>query len=111
MSQVFALEQQLENAKQLVARRDLALKLSKNPDFRKLIMEQFCVTECAKYAQLSADFDMPVEARESSLAMAQAAGHLRRFMEICITMGNVNERDIVNIEAAIDQARAEEDNI
>ena len=49
------LEQQLANAKMLVERRDRALRLSSNPDFRAIILDEFCTTEAARYVQASAD--------------------------------------------------------
>lgn len=109
MSEVYALEQQLSNAKILVEHRDLALKLSKNHEFRKLILDIFCKEECARYAQASADPALPANERADSLAMAQAAGHLKRFLQVTITMGNVADRDIKDVEAMLQEARAEED--
>ena len=110
MSQVQALEQQLKNAKELVAQRDLAIKLSENPDFRKLILDQFCTTECARYVQASADPALNAEQRADSLAIAQASGHLKRFLSVMVTMGNTAAREIGELEDQIEEARVEEDN-
>jgi hypothetical protein len=108
MSEVSALERQLADAKDSIARRDIALKLYKNPDFKKLIIDEFCGTECARYAQASADPALGDRERADSLAIAQAAGHLRRFLSVCIAMGNQGERLTPEIEQAIHEARAEE---
>lgn len=109
MSDVFALEEQRKNFKELVDRRNMAIKLSKNREFNKLILEEFCVNECARYAQSSADPALgPVE-RADALAIAQAAGHLRRFLSVVVQMGAHAEREIENIDEEIAEARAEED--
>ena len=109
MSDVLALEKQLNNAKELVAKRELALKLSENPEFRKLILDEFCVQVCARYAQMSADPGLgPVE-RADALALAQAAGHLRRFLSVVVQMGNHAERQMADLEQAIIEARQEGD--
>ncbi len=108
MSEVFALEKQLEDSKEAVARRELALKLYKNPEFKKLVLDEFCTTECARYAQLSADPSLGDRERADALALAQAAGHLRRFLSIVVTMGNQADRLIPDLEAEIEAARQEE---
>lgn len=108
MSEVFALEKQLEDSKEAVTRRELALKLYKNPEFKKLVLDEFCTTECARYAQLSADPSLGDRERADALALAQAAGHLRRFLSIVVTMGNQADRLIPDLEAEIEAARQEE---
>ncbi len=110
MSAVNELEEQLSNAKMLIARRDTVLKLSENPDFRKIIREEFMTNECARYAQLSADPALKPEERADALAISQAAGHLKRYLNVIIRMGNAAENEKLQIEEAIDEARAEEDN-
>ena len=109
MNQTQALEKQLADAKQAMEMRDLALKLSEIPEFKKLILEKFCVTECARYAQLSADPNVTEGVRASSLAIAQSAGHLRRFLSATITMGDVAERSIPDLEDEIIASRTEEE--
>lgn len=107
MTEVQQLEQQLSNAKQLVAEKNMALKLSDNREFRKLILEEFCVQECARYAQLSADPSLPANERADALALAQSAGHLRRWLHVKIQMGLVAEREIGEVESTIEQVRSE----
>lgn len=108
MSEVFALEKQLEDSKEAIVRRDLALKLYKNPEFKKLVIDEFCTTECARYAQLSADPSLGDRERADALAMSQAAGHLRRFLSVVVTMGNQAERLLPDLESEIEAARQEE---
>jgi hypothetical protein len=108
MTQVNRLEQQLEDNRQLMKLRDMALKLSENREFRKLILEGFCRDECARYAQLSADPALKAEERADALGMAQAAGHLRRFLSVTVRMGHTAEAQIADLEQAIEEARAEE---
>lgn len=107
MSEVLALEKQLQNAKQLAARREMALKLSDNREFKQLILKDFCVEECARYAQSSADPALTIEQRADALALAQAAGHLRRFLSVVIQMGYTAMNEIPQIEVAIEELRQE----
>ena len=108
MSEIHNLEKHLQNAKELADRRKMALKLSENREFKKLILDEFCTAECARYAQSSADPALKTEERADALAMAQAAGHLRRFLSVVVQMGSVAERDIPQLETAIEDARQEE---
>ena len=108
MSEVFHLERQLEEYKKVVERRDLAKKLYNNREFKKIILDDFCITECARYAQSSGDPSLTTEQRADALAMAQAAGHLRRYLSVTVQMGNSVEGQIADLEQAILEARQEE---
>jgi hypothetical protein len=109
MSEVAQLEQQMKNAKEIVARRDLALKLAGNREFRKLILEDFCVTEAARLVQMSSDPALSAEQRADALSMAQATGHLKRYLSMMVQMGNTAARDLISLEESLTEARAEEE--
>lgn len=108
MSEVNKLTKQLEEAKESIVRRDEALQLYKNPLFKKLVIDEFCTQECAKYVHLSGDPALRPEEREDSLKIAQAAGHFRRYMSAIIAIGTQNENMLDRLEAEIEEARAEE---
>lgn len=108
-TEVTALEGQMADLKAMQERRDAALRLSNNADFRKLILNFFCRDECARYAQASADPSLSAEDRANALALAQAAGHVRRFLSVQMQMGNNADGSILELEEMIAQARAEED--
>ena len=103
------LEQQLANAKMLVERRDRALRLSSNHDFRAIILDEFCTTEAARYVQASADPALSDRDQANALALAQASGHLRRYLSVIMQMGNVAESNLTELQEAIEAERAEED--
>lgn len=109
MSEVSALNTQRQQAKEAVDRRDMAKRLANNRDFKKLILEDFCVTECAAYAQRSADPALSVEARQDALNIAQASGHLRRWLQVIGTIGNQAESNLEDLDNAIVEAQAEDD--
>lgn len=93
--------------KKLEAQRDLgdrAMRLNRNTDFKKLILEDFCVTNCARHAQLSADPALQPENRADSLALAQAAGHLRRYLSVICQMANKADGDLEEARAMLAQA-------
>lgn len=57
-------------------------KLMSNREFKSVIMETFCVTECALYAQRSGNMLLSETQRADALSIAQAAGHLKTFLHI-----------------------------
>ena len=107
-SEVNALEEQRSNAKLLIERRDMAMRLEENRDFRKLIVDEFCIKECARYARESANPALTAEQRADAMALAQAAGHLMRFLHVVRQMGSTAEGQMPDLEEAIEEARAAE---
>ncbi len=103
------LENQLEKEKQLLSRRRMALRLADNPDFKQLILREFMVEESARYVHTSCDPAVSPENRADALALAQAAGHLKRYLSVVVQMGARAENEVPNIEEAIEQLRAEGD--
>lgn len=101
MTEIENIQSQIKDLKELVATKDLALKLEKNADFQKLILDEFCEKECARFARMSGDPALSKENREDALALAQAAGHLRRWLSKTVTMGLQAEGDIVDAEETI----------
>lgn len=98
MSEVETVVEQLRqhqaDQKTLVDARDLAIALSTNREFKKLILDGFCTTEAARYVQESCDPMLTPAQRADALALAQASGHLKRFLSLTITIGNTAARSI-----------------
>ena len=111
VSEVAKLEAERLIAKELIERRQMALKLTDNHEFRKLIIEGFCRTDAARYVQESADPFLTAEQRADCLAMAQASGHFKRYIAIIIQMGAPAERTLEDLDDALAEARAEEGSI
>ena len=108
MSEVLNLQKQRDDAKEMIEQAETALRLFNNPDFKKLILNEFCINECARYAQSSADQALGPVQRADPLAIAQAAGHLRRFLSVKIQMGNQADRQMADLDQAILEAQSED---
>ena len=109
MSQMItSLENQLSGTKDLVARRDAALRLHDNRDFKLLMVDGFMRDEAARYVQASGDPALSAEDRADSLALAQASGHVKRFLSVVVVMGNQAARDVGALQEALDEERANE---
>lgn len=102
------LEQQLAAEKVSVEMRDMAIKLSGNREFKKLILDGFCGTEAARYVQESGDPALTAEQRQDALNIAQASGHLKRYLSVVVLMGNMSARNVADLNVTLNEARAEE---
>lgn len=108
MSDLEPLLKQRADAELLIERRTMAMRLAGNPDFKKLILQEFCVDECARYAQTSGDPALTAAQRADALAIAQAPGHLRRWLQIIGQMGQSAQNQMESLDEAITEARSEE---
>ena len=95
------LRQYQADQKILVEARNMSQRLFANPDFRKLIVDGFMTHECARYVQESCDPLLTDSQRADALAMAQAAGNLKRFLQLCIRIGNTAEDNVLQADADI----------
>lgn len=109
MNEVEQLEDQMADNKVQMERRDAALRLFNNRDFQSLILEYFCEKECARYVHSSADPALTEAQRADAMALAQASGHLKRFLSVVCQKGYAAEHQNRQIEDEISAVRAEED--
>lgn len=108
MSDLKQLEEQLANAREIVQMRDRMERLCSNPDFKELILKDFCVENCARAIKVSADFTVPKEQREDSIRLAQSAGYLEIYIQKLCQFGQQAEADIPNLIEQIEMVRVEE---
>ena len=108
MPRLNQLEEQLVDTKALIERRDNILQLSENHLFRKVIREDFMVEEAARYVRESGDPALTDAQRQDALNIAQAAGPLKRYLNMQIALGDQAASSIENLEAAIEEMRVEE---
>lgn len=107
MQKIRELEEFIKGQKTMTEMADSASRLYDNADFRKLIVNGFCLTEAARYAQESGDPMLTKDQRQDALNMAQASGHLKRFLSVTIVMGNDADRAIRDAEAQLVELRSE----
>lgn len=93
--------------KNSVAYAEEVRKLMANPLFRKIIMEDFCIQSAARYVQESCDPLLTAEQRADALALAQAGGHLKRWLDITLRMADTSERSILDVDDELEKLRAQ----
>lgn len=109
MSDIQDLEQDIKDAEFLVERRQMAIKLYDNREFRVLFTEGYFTSEAARLVQLSADPALDPAQRGDALAMAQATGHMKRYLSMTVQMGAVAERELSEMRSTLEELRAVED--
>jgi hypothetical protein len=108
MSDIEQLEHRVKQLKELIVQRDQVRRLHQNSDFKKLVVEAYFVTESARLVHLSCDPSASKADREDALAMAQAAGHLKRYFNFIAQMGDQAEAQLGDYEEELEYARREE---
>ena len=101
------LELHRKKLKDSVAYAEEVRKLMGNALFRKIIMEDFCIQSAARYVQESCDPLLTAEQRADALALAQAGGHLKRWLDITLRMADTSERSILDVDEELEKLRAE----
>lgn len=108
MPTIEAIEQQLKGNKKLVEFRNAVVRLTNNADFRKVIIEGFSTHDCARLVQESSDPLLKADERADALAMAQAAGHLKRWLINQIQFGDTAEGQLADLNEVLEEMRLEE---
>lgn len=101
------LEALREHNQKIAERGEAHDRLMKNRDFRKIILEGFMVNDCARYVQESANPALDERQRADALGIAQAAGHLKRFLQIDRMLINDAAHKVTQCDAEIESMRAE----
>ena len=96
-----SLKQHRDALVEMVALKDAAIRLSQNPDFNKVIMQQFAIYDAAHYVAASCDPALSAEQRADALVLAQAAGHLKRWLSVQVQRGSVAQQDVEDANIAI----------
>lgn len=104
---ILKLERNIEAAEAAIKQRALVDKLAENREFRTLIVEGFMKDECARWTHMSTDPGLSLQDRADCLTSAQAAGVLKRWLNVLVQMGNNAERDLVQSRQLLDELRAE----
>lgn len=109
MSEVTQLERQMEEGKLVIEKTDRLERLLNNADFREVIINGFARDDAARYVQESMDPALDAEQRADALAMAQAPGHLKRWINAQLQMAAYHKKNVKPLEEAIAEARLEEE--
>lgn len=101
MTEVEQMRKDVNDLKKYVELADATERLLDNRDFKEVFLEHFMTQECARNAQMSSDPNLREDVRKACLDLAQAAGHVQRFLKVTIAMGDKAKGDIKDINEEI----------
>lgn len=107
--QIEMLELGIEDAKNMVKMGEAAKKLTKNGDFKKVIMNGYFVDEAARLALLSSDPNIPENVREFIMRDLNGPGALKRYLQTLTRMGDQAAIEIDEAYETMGELRDEED--
>lgn len=108
MSDIQELELSIEQAKKLVERKNMILKLTSNREFKKVVLDGYFVDEAARLASISAD-PLQQEYWDQIHLCIQGISLFRQFMQTGIRMGQVAEQELREQNELLDELQAGED--
>lgn len=105
-----ALEHQKAKTVEDIEFAERAARLMANPDFKHVILEAYCVKEAAAFVHASADPVLKPEQRADAILMAQATGHLKRWLQVVQLKAEQAKDRLPEVEEHIESVRFEIDN-
>lgn len=107
MSDIQELEISIEDAREKVKLKDMALKLASNREFKKLILEGYFKEEAARLVAISADFSMK-DYRDEITMNIQAISCFKQFMQNIVRTGEMAESELEQSQEVMDELLEEE---
>lgn len=105
MSDIEQIELSIEDAKELIKRKDMALKLASNREFKKLVLDGYFVDEAARLVAVSGDY-LQKDYRDEIFDAIKAISHFKQFMQNIVKTGEIAERELRDQEEVLDELRA-----
>lgn len=103
MSEVDELNKEREQLNKLIRLKDLVLKLEDNPEFKEIILDGFCLKDCANYLRNSTNTCLSDKSRENALEMARASGFLLNYLEVIKMQGTSAENQLIHLDTMYDE--------
>ena len=103
----FTYEEYLEyklRCEEQIALGAVSIRLAQNPDFIKLVMEDYFVKEPTRLAALMSSGKLTGKAFDGAVEDMKAIGHLRKFLTQYIEKANYARGELASITAAYDEA-------
>jgi len=91
--QLEQVEISIEQAKYNIGRKDSLINLTKNTDFKRLILEDYFKSEAARLVMVRAEPAMATDEHQDNINNALIAiGHLNQYLNAIMQMGTMAQR-------------------
>ena len=108
-SDIEKIEIGIEEARKIIERGELAEKLSKNREFKKLILEGYFVEEASRLTHLLSD---PSIIRDGNQKFVEndlmGIGGLKRYLSTIVRLGHNMQDELREMENTLEELRLEE---
>lgn len=96
----------IEQAKEFLSKRDALARLSKNQDFKTIILEGYLKEEAVRLVSISGEAP---HAANTDLIMDAIKGisHFRQYCDLIFNVGDAAEQTIRECEEALEQIQAD----
>lgn len=88
----------------IIVRADAALRLSKNEDFKQLVMQGYLSDEPKRLAELMASGRLVQQSMENCTRELDAIGKFRNFMREMTSQGEMARTELASLEEAREEA-------
>lgn len=103
---IAALNKQLDGAKEAQKKLERLERLCKNRDFKELILDDYCIQECARLVHMSISPGQDAESRAKFLAMGQATGGVLHYLRAQENLLGTAVASIPDLEVQLQDLRA-----
>jgi len=107
-SEIKEIEMSIDAAKEIVERGERAMRLSQNPDFKKVVMDGYFVDEAARLVHLYSDPNISEEIRGHVHRDLLGIGAMKRHLSTLVQMGVFAKNEINESREVLDEIRASE---
>lgn len=101
------IELSIEEAQKMVERKERALRLADNPDFKSLILDGYFKDEAIRLTHLLSDPNAVAHRPQITESMV-SIGSLKRYLHAIVQMGAMAEQEISEARETLDEIRGEE---
>lgn len=106
--QIEQIELNIEDAKQIVARKQSVENLLKNTHFKRVITEGYFKDEASRLVLLKADMNYQTPESQAQIDKSIIGiGYLRQYLSSLVQLGNMAENAIASDEATLEELLAE----
>lgn len=100
-NEIAQLQEMKKQRQAVVEMRDRLIRLYNNPDFKAVFLQEYMVTEVARFMETAGNPNVPPAQREDALQQAYAPGCLKRWMDARLMMGDTAQEQMEEIDEEI----------
>lgn len=106
--QLEQVEISIEQAKEAIAKRDALVRLTANPDFKKIVLEGYFEKEASRLVLLKADPEMQGDTEQKQINNSiNAIGYVRLYFHTIMQIGAQMDRTMAEDEKTREELLAE----